>query len=205
MPETIQSSFIPKKTVAEVAPQRRRRSAGILSILAIGVFVLSLLAAGGVFFYERYVADSITAKEETLNRAREAFELDLIRELSRTDKKINAAGDLLDKHTALSRLFELIERDTLKTVRFEDLSYEEDENGVHVQMTGEAVSFSSIALQSDQFGKNRSIKDPIFSDLNLDAEGNVTFTFTATIVPDILRYSAGAVLGENAQADTQSE
>jgi hypothetical protein len=56
-------------------------------------------------------------------------------------------------------------------------------------MGGIASSFSSVALQSDIFGENKFIQEPIFSNLNLDSKGDVIFDFSAFVDPRLLSYS----------------
>ncbi len=57
-------------------------------------------------------------------------------------------------------------------------------------MNGTARSFNAVALQSDAFGKSSIFKDPIFSNLNLDQEGDVVFDFSAVIDPVRVSYAA---------------
>jgi hypothetical protein len=55
-------------------------------------------------------------------------------------------------------------------------------------MSGLARSFSSVALQSDEFGKNRFIQQPVFSGFSLDDRGDVEFNVTALIDPSVVSY-----------------
>lgn len=191
MPDQFQqTSFIPKKTYdVGPAPQTKASSlTGILSFAGVTLFVLSIVAAGGVFLYERYLETSLVRKQESLERAKSAFEPELIRELSRLDDKFVIGRQLLNAHIAPSAIFKLIEDITLQSVRFLDFSYAVTEVGVRITMNGEARSFSSVALQSDEFAKNRSLRQPEFSGLGLDARGNVVFQVTAIVDPQLISY-----------------
>ena len=188
MPEQFQTSFIPKKAVEGPKPTRQA-GADVFLLIAVIIFGVTVLAAAGVFLYEKFLVGAIVRKEESLARAQEAFEPDLIRELSRLDQKLSVSQDILAEHVAVSELFRLLEESTLTSVRFEDLKYSVmPGEGVTLAMQGAARSFAAIALQSDVFGKSRFIKNPIFSNLDLDEAGNVTFDFTATIDPSLLLY-----------------
>ncbi len=204
MAQEFQTSFIPKKTF-ETGPATKTRvgAGGIFSIIAACLFVLSLLISGGVFLYERFLATSIERKKETLEQAKKAFEPELIRELSRLDSRLSLAEDLLDEHIAPSGLFDLLEDVTLETVRFTTLGYGIEESGVRVTLQGEARSFASVALQSDEFAKNRSIRDPIFSGLTLDERGAVEFTVNALIDPALLSYKDRALSAGTARFDVE--
>lgn len=205
MADQFQTSFIPKKTydVGAVAAPRSSFT-GLLSFIAVTLFILSLVSAGGVFLYERYLATSLVRKQESLDRARSAFEPELIRELSRLDAKLAIGQQLLDAHTAPSAVFDLLEEVTLQTVRFTDFSYTVEEGIPRITMQGSAASFASVALQSDEFAKNRSIKEPEFSGLTLDARGNVQFGVTALIDPALVSYREQSAQGASAFLEIES-
>ena len=57
-------------------------------------------------------------------------------------------------------------------------------------MSGQARNYAYVALQSDVLGKNKYIPQHIFSDLNLDGSGNVTFNLFAVISPTLLSYKS---------------
>ena len=69
-------------------------------------------------------------------------------------------------------------------------------------VTGSADSFSSVALQSDQFGATKLLKDVIFSGISVNESGKVGFTVTATIDPSLLLYSNSIAEDSAAPADT---
>ncbi len=206
MAEQFQTSFIPKKTfdVGTPAPKKASSIQGLLSFIAIVFFILSLVGAGGVFLYGRFLISSIDSKKASLEKAKNAFEPELIRELSQLDAKLRTAQKLLNAHIAPSGLFDLLEEVTLSTVRFNSFSFVTTEEGLRVSMQGEATSFSSVALQSDEFAKNRSIREPVFSGLTLDARGNVQFSVSALIDPALLSYKDRATRGGSAFFDIDS-
>lgn len=188
MAEQFQTSFIPKKTFDVGAPKPARTTGVVFTVAGI-LFALSLVSAGGVFAYERYLESSIANKREALQRAREAFEPELIRELSHLDTKIQTAEQLLNNHLAISGIFDLLQDTTLETVRFTSFSYAIEPEGIRLSMVGEARSFSSVALQSDEFTENRFISQPVFSGLTLDEQGDVLFSATALVSPAVASYS----------------
>lgn len=200
MAEQFQTSFIPKKTF-DVGPAPKAATSSvsaIISFVAVILLVLSIVSAAGVFLYERFLLTSIKNKEETLERAKSAFEPELIRQLSRIDAKFTIGEELLDSHTAPSGLLDLLEDVTLETVRFTSFSYLSDSEGLHLTMQGEARSFASVALQSDELGRNRSLRDTAFSGLTLDERGNVQFTVSAIVDPTLVSYRERAAQGGSA-------
>lgn len=189
MADQFNTSFIPKKTEER---RTRRSSMGFLSFLATLIFILVLVGAGGSFLYERFLNGSIVRKQESLERAREAFEPRLIQELSRLDARIESTQGLFADHRALSPLFAVLEDLTLVNVRFNDFTYAETAVGNTITLQGEATSFGTLALQADEFSDSPFIRDPIFSGLAVNDRGRVNFNFTATIDPSLLVYTAPA-------------
>jgi hypothetical protein len=205
MAQEFQTSFIPKKTFDAGAPARPSGSSlsNILSFVAFVLLLVSILGAGGIFLYGRFLISSIESKKQSLERAKNAFEPELIRELSRLDAKLRVSQELLDKHIAPSGIFDLLEDITLETVRFSDMAYSFEKDGIKLSLQGEALSFASVALQSDEFGKNRSIREPVFSGLTLDDSGNVEFAVTAFVDPSVLSYRERAAKGGSALFDVE--
>jgi len=182
-----QQSFVPKKPINE---QRKigKGSMGLFFGLSLLVFILATGSTASVYAYELYMSKKVENMRVSLERAKDAFEPSLIIELKKLDARIRSAGEILDNHIALSELFEMLEMETLETVRFKSFRYSARDDDISINLTGKAKSYSSVVLQSDVFGENKFIKNPIFSGLNLDAEGNVDFRVSAEIDPKLLSY-----------------
>lgn len=175
----------------------RRNPFVFLNLIGIGILIITVLVAGGVFLLKTYTEQSIASKRVSLDRQRAAFEPATIEELLRLDKRINASNTILKSHYALSLVFDELEGRTGENVRFKSFKFEPAGPGrFAVTMSGTAKSFNAVAIQSDAFGKSSIIKDPIFSNLNLDTNGNVIFDFGAVIDPVRISFAtmvAGAV------------
>lgn len=172
-------------------PRAPRKSPLVfVNIIAIGILVLAVASSGGIFLFKTYTEQSIVSKRQSLDRQRAAFEPATIEELLRLDKRINASGGLLKAHTALTILFDDLETRTGENVRFKNFKFESSGQGkFSISMGGSAQSFNSVALQSDSFGKSAIVKDPIFTNLNLDQNGEVVFDFSAIIDPARINYA----------------
>lgn len=190
MEQNFQTSFIPKKPIV---PERTEasRPIGPFTIIALFVLFTVLLATGGLFFYKQLTAKNIDSMKRNLELAQNRFESGKIAELKVLDKRLGAANEILANHIAVTPIFQMLERATLKTVRFTDFSYELGEERslpVAVKMSGQAVGYRSIALQSDLFAKNKNFIDPVFSNLTLDKTGNVLFDLEFSVDPAFLNY-----------------
>ncbi len=186
-----QSSFIPQDA-ASLSSTSRVRSQGGLSdlilLLTIVMFVASLALGGSVFLYDEYLKTSANSKREQLQRAKDAFEPSLIHTLTRLDDRMHVANELLAAHLAPTAFFTLLQQATLTTIQFKNLDLTAaDPQRIEIKMSGVAQSVNSIALQADLFSKNGSITNPIFSDINRQADG-VRFNLTALVNPQALNF-----------------
>jgi len=187
-----QPTFIPKKPLTEPKKAKKKRSGGtggIFFILGIIIFLLGVGLTAGTFLLKKVTENRVENKKVSLQRAKEAFEPELIEELSILSDRMDAANRLLDSHITATPFFELLEQLTLKSIRFTDFDYSLDPNDkVTISMSGTTDSFASVALQSDLFGANRYIQEPIFSDFGNDSLGNITFEFAGTVNQSLILY-----------------
>lgn len=193
MDKEFQTSFIPKKTILEKEPMHHSSLGGIMNVVALVVFIASILSAGAAYFYRSSLQDRVAQYKVSLERAKAEFEPSLITELQVLDKRMAAATDILQNHIAVSPIFVLLGDITLPTVRYSDFSYEfnpENPNLVDIKMNGEAKGYNYIALQADLFGDNKFIKNPIFSDFTLDQAGNVDFNLTFSVDKSLVLYES---------------
>ncbi len=190
MEQNFQTSFIPKKPmVAERAVPMR--SIGILTVVSIFILFAILLATGALYFYKGIITKNITQMENTLNLAKNRFEPSKITELQVLDKRLRASSEILSKHIAITPVFQALQTITMKTVRYTKFSYDletEKNPKVVVKISGIAVGYRSVALQSDLLAKNKNFIDPIFSNLTLDEKGNVLFDLEFLVDPTFVNY-----------------
>jgi hypothetical protein len=193
MEERVKTSFIPKTSLETPGFKRPHGDpAALANIVAGALLVLAIAGAGGVYFFQQYTQSSITSKQDSLARSREAFEPDTIKQLAKLDTRIETGKTLLSTHVAVSDLFDELEKLTLSSVRYTNFDYSVVAPGhVVLTMSGQAASYNAVALQSDAFSKSAVITDPIFSNVNVDKNGYITFDFTAVIDTSHMLYAPG--------------
>ncbi|KKT44864.1 MAG: hypothetical protein UW34_C0007G0008 [Parcubacteria group bacterium GW2011_GWA2_44_15] len=198
MDTKFQTSFIPKQALTKGVSHTRPESISVFLLISIIVFILSLSALGGLYAYKKVLVNRINEMNNRLVQAKNSFEPDFIEKLSRLNKRIESANIIVASHTALTPIFSLLENITLATVKFDTFTYEFKDNGASsLFMTGQAKNFSSVALQSDIFGYEKYIKNPVFSDLNPDQSGNIVFKFSSTVDPALISYKNIPSLNDN--------
>ena len=189
MDPQVSTSFIPKKPLVEGG--RRGGATGLIFLLALLIFIGSAVAAGAAFLYGTYLNNSLAAKARSLETAQGAFEsAGAIETLIRLDNRIIQAKNLLVKHVSPSAIFFFLSTQTLERVRFTDFDYEVKEDGsATIILKGITDGFPTIALQSDQLGASKVLRNIIFSDITVEVEGGVSFSVTAMVDPSLLLYS----------------
>ncbi len=198
MDPQVQASFIPKKSL-DVSASRSGGSFGLVFLIALLVFIASLVAAGSAFLYTQYLNTSLASKTKSLALAEGAFDPGTIQELVRIDNRLTQSKTLLAKHVAVSNIFTFLSQQTLEQVSFSNFEYILGEDGIaKISLKGTANSFATVALQSDQFGGNKLLKNVVFSDITVDTSGKVGFAVIADLDPSIVSYSAS--LGTSATA-----
>ena len=190
MDQNFQTSFIPKKPIIEERTTPSR-PISFLVIISIFIFFTVLLASLGLYFYKGILTRNIASMEAELNLAKDRFEPNKITQLQVLDKRLRAANEILDNHIVISPVFQALQLVTMKTVQFTKFSYElgTDKNAkVLIKLSGVAIGYRSVALQSDLLAKNKNLIDPVFSNLSLDDKGNVLFDLDFSVDQSFVDY-----------------
>jgi hypothetical protein len=174
-----------------------RRTTSFFMIAAVLLFVVSIGAAGGMYFWKSYLESAQLKYKDQLAQREKQFNPDLIEELKRQNVKIDLGKQLISNHVAISQVFDIIGRLTIESVRFTSMdlaSGATPADGIKINMKGYGTNLSAVAWQSDvlgqleKYGLRKVVKNPILSDPALDSAGLVTFGFTASIDPSNLSY-----------------
>ncbi len=198
MENGVTTTFIPKRIDTGATgipggnPAPRRQTASLLNMIAILIFIVALISAGGVYLYKTYLENTISEMKTTIERAEKSFEPSLILELVRLDTRLKVSSLLLSQHTAFSPLFRVIEQATVPDVSFTAFQFSYEEGVPRVQMKGLATRYTPIAQQSDILGQNNLIVDHIFSNFALTESGRVSFDLNYALNPSLLLYTAQA-------------
>ncbi len=205
MDPRFQSSFIPKKPGAmNMGP--KRGPINLLSLISTVIFIVIIAGAIAVFFYQNYLNGAIASDKQSLNLTQGEFDPATINQIIRLDSRLNMGSTLLSGHVAVSNLFTALENLTLQTVRFKDFNFiTGDQSSITLTMSGEAQSFSDVALQSAAFNSSPYFKNLVTSDLSVEQSGLVAFDMTMTVDPSLVGYEPPAgTASQPASAATSS-
>src|SRR3989344_5427822 len=101
------------------------------------------------------------------------------------------ARTLLRSHVSPSAIFYFLSTVTLEKVQFNSFDLAVNKNGgATMTLSGTADSFSTVALQSDQLGASKVLRDVLFSGITVAETGKVSFTVNAGVDPDLILYSS---------------
>lgn len=193
-----QTSFIPKKALSALEPPRRRPG-NIFLAASLLVLFASALVWGGSFFYRRLLDQEINQPcqevaegtrrcglKATVDLEEKNLDRATILDLQRLDVKLKVAGDVLSRHSTVLPLFRLLEELTLPTIRYTSFNF--GQKGVN--LAGTATAYEDIAVQMEVFGRDRGrIKSFLFSDFNLNAQGEVVFKLVMEFDSSLTSYA----------------
>ena len=188
METKFQNTFIPKTALdtPSIAPQGQT---SFLTFISMIIFLLSCVLAGGVFLWGQYLSGQVVSLNQSLKVNKDAFEPGTIEQYSRLNSRFDNARKLLQSHVSASAFFDLLDKDTLKTVQFSDLKYTQDGSGlISIKMSGKAKSYNSVAYQAKIFSGETALKNAVFSNLDLDSVGNVIFELDTQVDPSLVTY-----------------
>ncbi|MDB5204689.1 MAG: protein of unknown function with transrane region [Candidatus Taylorbacteria bacterium] len=202
METKFQTSFIPKTSLDPIATNTVHKPLGFFSFISSIIFFITVLVAGGAFGWDKYLETSKAKIQSDLERNVKSFEPQTLDEYVRLNNRIDSAKTLLASHVAVSYIFDFLQESTIQSVKFNDFKYEVGPDGTaSLTMNGQAKSYNAVAYQAEVFGKERALKTPLFSNLDLDTFGNVIFNFTTKIDPGFINYTRKASTDTSASPD----
>ena len=213
METKFQTSFIPKKPLIVQESVRIHSPTSIVMVIGVLIFLVSLGAAGFTFVAKAYLMKSQEQYKVNLANNEKRFNLPLIEDLKKANMKIDLANQLLKNHIAVSEALSVLAGLTAEKVRFSTFEFSTgssvdpasqtaDQGSTQssgqifkIKMKGIADTFNSVAWQSDVFGSskkygtNKVLKNPVLSDLTVDAQGDINFNFTADFAVSDISYA----------------
>ena len=187
MPNTPTTSFIPKQGPVKRTKQTASRQIHVLAVVAYVAFIASLIAAVGLFLYERYIEKQLESEVNALSQEIKGFsdaDMERVREFN---GRLRQTEDRLDKGISIASVLAALEQATVKSASVEQLSLKKTDDSL-ITLTAKLSTdnFDSTLFQRGVYERNSAIDSVVISDLSLeglneedsDASG---ITFTATL------------------------
>jgi hypothetical protein len=153
-------------------------------VIVIVFFMICSLVYAGIYSYNTfYLKKQLEAVEKQNNDIQESISM------TATPKELGAIStvvlkgkniqSILTNHLYNSKIYELLESLTIKSVQYKSLSVENNNAGtIVVSITGEAESYNALAKQLIVFKRSKDINEVIFNDAASEKSAKVTFAIT---------------------------
>lgn len=189
IPPTIPTSFIPRSASA-VTRRFSSDSVDTYSIFAYAILAVIFALALGVFFYDRILAGTLSARDTALTTAEKAIDLATVEGFVQLRDRLNSGSMLLANHVAFSNFFAFLETLLPSTVRLSTLHLALDATKkVRLDGSGVAKNFNALAAVSTSFANDGRIKEAIFSNLVVNKDSTVSFVLSATLDPKTVAFT----------------
>ena len=187
MASNFQSSFIPKGPITEEVFKKKKTS--ILDVLAVSLFIISIIASAGMYFYKSIVKKDIQNLESQLALAEKNIDKANINEMAKFGKKLKIVKSIVSKHQVVSNFLATLSSSTVSSVQFTEFGYDGIKNdALSVTLRGKAANYASIALQENVLSQNKYFRSTDFSNLSLSDKGMVSFDLRISVDPKISAY-----------------
>lgn len=193
MEQEFRTTFIPKKPIVQAAVSSSgptSKPVGIVFVVSLLIFIISLAIGGGVYAYKTYLEKDVDDLSVSLAKVQKNLDPNAIKEFSIMDKRLRNSEVLLNQHEVVFPVFKVLGSTTLPTVRYTkmDVSFGESSD-LNIVLSGESDGYRSIALQSQALAQNADLKDTIFSNFVVTPKGRVSFDLSFTVPKSDLAFN----------------
>lgn len=185
MADQVNPSFIPKQNPAQLTRRNPSRQVFILAVFSYALIIAALLAAGGLFAYQRYTERVLATEVQEYNTEIASFKTDEYQKVVALSEQIGLAKKLLDGRVSMATVLEIVASSTIDTVQFTETKLERLESGdVSFEGTALTDSFDSILFQRRIYDEAARIatvelKDVAIEFGSADEDNQTTVTFSA--------------------------
>jgi len=184
--------------------------------LGIVFLAISLLLAGGVFFYKRQLQATLKEKNDQLSQETKRFSQDDLALLYSLNNRLEMAKTLLNNHLAPTKLLLAIEETTSEQVQYVSFGFTQlgDGSPANLSLTGQTSRFNNLLVQREAFNDSEILKDTQLTSVSFqnpnsdslspaagspDFNRSVTFSLDSKIDSVSIQYTGG----ESEENDSQ--
>ncbi len=202
-------SFIPKGSlVREESFLERRRPRSAIGFIAGVVFVLVTGAFAGLYYFNDKLNQHVAEKTDEINKAQQEFKnAPEVGEARVFRARADLARELLNAHTITSPIFKFLSKNTTENILYDKFSFKKGAEGGVVELSGEALTYASLAYQADVLRDKKEISNFSISNITLTKFGTISFSITMVFAPEYLLYTKNiSSTGSNkAQGDAPAD
>ncbi len=205
--DTSKISFIPKSPLAhDDAFVVRRRPTSLIAVLAVITFFGSVSAYVFLTFYSNTLDKKMSGLTAQIQDLQKSFDQPEIKEARIFNARAKLVHDLLDQHIAVTPLFDFLSENTAESIFYTKINFKRagDSSPLHVELTGEAPSYASLAHQVDVLRQqDKELASFEVENISLTSKGSVGFLFKLAFNQEYLSYASQA--GSNNFNETPKE
>ncbi len=190
MEPTFKTPFIPQQPMqkAPVRPlgvtnRRPRAPIGLGYLVTLIVFLISVIASGGVFFYLGYVNKQIDSLVAEIEKKKDT-EPATTAALKRLSNRIESSKVLLKNHVAVSGVLGALERTTLAPVQLTGLSVAPAKGSdakLMLTIEGQTLDLDAVAFQYVTTRDIDGVSGLVVTEVDNNKPGRTTFTFEGDV------------------------
>jgi|GEM_PF-2245991 len=192
MPNQFDTSFIPQQPLLRVEAVRgRHEPLNFALVLALILFFVVLITAGGIYFYSRSIDARILARSTELANLEETLDSSSIAEYKDIESRINNAKVVVRDHSVFSVILALLESGAADNIGLTRLVSSARENKFFVNIGGVGPSYQSVYFQLETWRRISPLVLGVdLSEISLeDKTGLVVFNAKIEIKPELMKYS----------------
>ncbi len=197
------TSFIPKASLDNVVDDKGKiqRTSGssssgssFLLLISFFIFVCSLVSAGIILSLNKIDLVRKQKLNESLISYQKNVNTPTIEEIKSLNNRLTVIKALLDRHTAVSVVFDELSKNTIKQVSFSSFDLKKrNDNTYSIALKANGVGYTSIVAQDSQFTagpaqnffKNTSITDFVKS----KGQDLTTFGINTSVSANSIKFS----------------
>ena len=162
-----------------------KRSGFLALYAALFVFVITIAATAGLFFFNQSQDQAQAKLIEQIKLKEEDLRPKLLDQIFSFDKKLKNAALVLSSHDFVSNTLAVIEKDTHPRVQFSD--YQFDQESGNISMVGRAGDFAVLARQISFFESDPNVNSIEFGGVKTSDAGDfVDFKATVSLRPGFI-------------------
>ena len=226
MAENENSSFIPRQSPVTSGRRRRRQSVGLFGYASYIIFIGSLLASVGIFFYAQYIQTQLADKQSELEVVKNQFDQSEMNRVQEFESFLSTVSKLYQSSIILERLFTTVEDSIAEGAVFSSMEIVRGPEKLAIEAEVSADSFDTALFQRSVYEEypllssfsleNVALADSVSTDgegsgtelsteaANLLAQAgsdSVTFLLTFDIASSELSFANIEIMSDEEEAD----
>jgi len=167
MADLSNSSFIPKQGPVKSSKTSSTRKVYFFTLMSYTLMFATLLGAGGMFFYSKYIEGQLAREVTLLNNEIASFDESSMQRVQEFDLRLRQASNRLSNSASVLSIFETLEETTIESVSLDSLSIARN---LDTNFTVEAVlstdSFDSTIFQRGVYKRYSTVVDSVLVEIS---------------------------------------